>query len=342
MITKTTKTKVKLNRQIEVALSILNSGEKEFLLFRSKAEENTADIFDVKRALFNPIYVSNICLADCPYCGYRISNKRLPRKTLKPNETIKEAEFLKERNVDNILVLAGDYRHDKYVEMLTQNISAIKESVNPKWLGIEVATLDQQEYELLKMSGVESVTVFQETYNRLRYNKLHTNVEYKGDFDYRYNSLERAVKAGFEEIGLGVLYGVGFWKEDTISMIEHASLLKEKYPNVQLRFSFPRLQISTGQDESCETEKVTDEELAKAIVAVRTIFPSANLVLTGREDSDFLIELLSIVNIVGYDGSTKVGGYKTYKDGLKQFELQRKVSFSKFLAQMENSNYDCN
>jgi len=334
-----TNNKVYLNSKIEVALSILNSNSTDFEKLREKAEQITKAIFANRRALFNPIYVSNICLADCPYCGYRISNKGLARKTLSPNQSIKEAEFLKERDVKNVLVLAGDYRHDKYIEMLTQNISAIKNSVNPKWLGIEVATLDQEEYVILKKSGAKSVTVFQETYNKRRYNKLHTNIEYKGDFEYRYNSLERAINAGFEEVGLGVLYGVGFWKEDTLAMIEHALNLEKKYPNVRLRFSFPRLQLSTGQDAECQTEIVKNIDLIKAIVTVRTIFPTANLVLTGRENSSFLLDLLSVVNVVGYDGSTKVGGYSIDRNGLEQFELNQNSDFDSFLNSFSKAGY---
>ena len=152
--------------------------------------------------------------------------------------------------------------------------------------------------------------------------------------------MERAINAGFKEIGFGVLYGVGFWKEDTIAMIEHALLLKIKYPDVQLRFSFPRLQVSTGQDEFCQTEEITNKELIKAIVAVRTIFPNANLVLTGREDADFLIDLLSLVNIVGYNGSTKVGGYVIEQKGLEQFKLKKSLNFDEFQNDLERSGYN--
>lgn len=306
---------------IQVLIDVLNANERKIKIYRQKAEEATYLIFGKNRKLFNPIYVSNICLADCPYCGYRVSNKKLKRKTLNAQQSVQEALHLKQRGIENLLLLAGDYRHDKYLEMLIANIKAVKLDVNPKWLGIEVATLETEEYKLLKEAGAESVTVFQETYNRQRYNTLHTNLEYKGDFDFRYNAQERAYQGGIKEVGFGILYGVGFWKEDTIAMAEQALYLKKKYPDIKLRFSFPRLQMSVGQDVNSQTEVVTDVQLLRCIVGIRLLFPDANLVLTGRENLDFLMDKLAVVNIMGYAGSTVVGGYTLEKNGLPQFDF---------------------
>ena len=160
---------VEINNKLDLLNSCLNSDDKEFDEYYNKAKELTNTQFGNKRKLFNPIYVSDICLADCPYCGYRISNKVIPRKTLKPLEVVQEANYLGSRGVSNLLLLAGDYKHSKYVEMLSENISAFKKQVNPNWIGIEVATLEVSEYAKLKNAGAESVTVFQETYNRKRY-----------------------------------------------------------------------------------------------------------------------------------------------------------------------------
>lgn len=321
---------VEVNSKLELLNACLNSNNKEFDEYYLRAKDFTVAHFGNKRQLFNPIYISDVCLADCPYCGFRVSNKKNKRKTLKTNELINEANFLINRGVKNILLLAGDYMHKKYVEMLVQAIHLIKKEVNPNWLGIEVATLEIDEYKQLRQAGSMSVTVFQETYNRKRYSDLHSNTEYKGDFDFRYNAQERAIKAGFDEVGFGVLYGVGFWKEDTIQMAEHALEIKNRFPDVKLRFSFPRLQMSSGLDESCISEKVTQENITRAIVGIRLLFPEASIVLTGRESVDFLIEYASISNILGYNGTTSVGGYTIPNKGLDQFLLDSKNIFLDF------------
>lgn len=328
----------KRDASLQVLLDILNSSDAEFKNFYNEAIKFTKKVFGKTRTLFNPIYVSNICLADCAYCGYRSSNKKMLRKTLNPSETVQEAVFLQNRGIENILVLAGDYKHDKYIEMLLANIEAIKQKVNPKWLGVEVATLEIAEYKNLKNVGVESVTVFQETYDRKRYEELHKS-EYKGNFDFRFNAQERALQAGIEEVGLGVLYGTGFWETDTIAMAEHALLLQKKYPSAKFRFSFPRLQESIGQSESCRTETVTEEQILRAIVGIRLLFPTASLVLTGRESVGFLAEHASIVNILGYNGSTVVGGYTLNKEGLSQFTLDSKDTFDALLKELEEKEY---
>jgi 2-iminoacetate synthase len=266
--------------------------------YQKEAVEITRKHFGNQRTLFNPVYVSDVCLADCPYCGYRGMNVGFKRKTLNPEETLKEALFLKQRGINCILILAGDYKHSKYVEMLHDNIKAVKEEVNPDWIGIEVATLETDEYAKLKEAGANSVTVFQETYNRKRYSYLH-QVKYKGDFDFRFNAQRRAILAGFEEVGLGVLYGIGFWKDDTIAMAEHAQQLRKEFPHVKFRFSFPRLQLSMGQDKSCRTERVTISDLRKAIIGIRLTFPRDSLVLTGRETVEFLCKSASIVDTLG-------------------------------------------
>lgn len=330
---------IKHSTRIEKLISCLNADNEELTKFVEDAQKITLRFFEKKRTLFNPVYVSDICLADCPYCGFRISNKTKARKTLKPSEAVNEVNFLLDRGVDNVLLLAGDYKHSKYVEMLMSNIKAIKHQNNVNWLGIEIATLETEEYALLRSAGADSVTVFQETYNRNRYITLHNNSEFKGDFDFRYNAQQRAIQAGFKEVGLGVLYGIGFWKEDTIGMAEHAMEIQEKYPGIGLRFSFPRLQLSETQDENCRTEDVSEHELLRAIVGIRLMFPQASLVLTGRESVDFLTTNAAFVNILGYNGSTAVGGYTTAINKLNQFELQSDMAFQDYLNLLTNAGY---
>jgi len=319
----------------------LADDNKNFASFYKKAVKLTQQNFGNKRLLFNPIYVSDVCFADCPYCGYRGMNVQFKRKTLTPEETIKEAMFLKQRGINCILVLASDYKNSQYqyVEMLYHNIKVIKEEVNPEWLGIEVATLEIDEYARLKEAGANSVTVFQETYNRKRYAQLH-QTEHKGNFDFRYNAQRRAIMAGFSEVGFGALYGVGFWKDDTIAMAEHALQLREEFPHVKFRFAFPRLQVSEGQEADCRTEYVTTLDLEKAMTYIRLLFPNDNLVLTGRESASFLCKSAAIVNILGYAGQTSVGGYTLNNYGANQFELNKKISFEGFCKSLKENGYE--
>jgi 2-iminoacetate synthase len=328
------------NREIKTLIDCLNSSGIEFDNYYKKATEITLQNFGITRSLFNPVYVSDICYANCPYCGYRVSNKSITRRTLLPVETMAEINFLILRGVQNVMLLAGDYKHSKYVEMIKENINAARQIDSLNWLGVEVATLETDEYQILKKAGANSVTVFQETYDRKTYADLHQIAKYKGDFDFRYFAQERAINAGFEEVGFGVLYGVGFWKNDTIAMAEHALKLKNKYPYVAFRFCFPRLRLSEGQDKNCQKESVTEKQLLKAITGIRLLFPTSSIILTGRETIDFLCRSASIVNVLGYGGSTEVGGYNKIGNGLHQFEMESEQRFEDLIYHLRSIGYE--
>ena len=321
-----------------LAKQILKCKDNELSSFAQLAKELTEINFNNRRSLFNPIYISNVCDGDCLYCGYRKANSNAIRSTLTPEQTLQEALFLNNRGINNILFLAGEYKHDKYVEMLIQNISIVQEKVRPNWIGIEVASLKKEAYEKLIKLGVKCVTLFQETYDIKRYNDLHSS-GIKSDFFYRLNTLHRAANVGIPEVGLGVLYGVGDWYYDTLAMIQHGLSLKEEFPKLKLRFSFPRLMKSECQDEKAISELIDERILYKIIVTLRNYFPDSSLVLTGRESVSFVDKIVDIVNVFGKAGSTSVGGYTLNPNGLEQFELMNDNGFSEFY-QMFSSKYD--
>jgi len=307
-----------------LAKEILNSSDNVFAIYVEKAKQLTLENFGNKRILFNPIYVSNVCDGDCLYCGYRKTNKPHKRITLTPQQTLQEANYLRARGIFNILFLAGDFCHDKYLGMLLNNISIVKENIKPKWIGVEIASLDSNAYTELLKHGVNSVILFQETYDKNRYKFLHPSGS-KADYFYRLNTLHRAAMANIPEVGFGVLYGVGNWYSDTISMLEHALSLKDEFPNLNLRFSFPRLMKSEAQDENAITELIDEETLFKIIIAVRNCFPASSLVLTGRESFEFMYRVIDVVNVFGKEGTTVVGGYTFTKMGNEQFELHKEL-----------------
>lgn len=330
-------------RTIALAERILNSSTKEFSKFFETANEITNKIFGNNRILFNPIYISNICDGDCLYCAYRKSNKNSIRSTLLPDETLQEAQFLQKRGVNNILFLAGEFNHDKYLDLLLKNISIVIDSVKPNWVGIEVASLKSEAYKKLKKIGVKSVTIFQETYNITRYNQLH-QTGIKSDYFYRLNTLHRAANSGIKEVGLGVLYGVGDWYTDTLAMIQHGLSLQSEFPDLKLRFSVPRLMESECQDVNAISELIDEKTLLKIIVTLRNCFPKESIVITGRESSDFIINKASrLINIIGKDGNTSVGGYCNIEDNaLNQFELFSDLSFEKFTEFLKKEKYTIN
>ena len=323
----------------KLIIKVLKSSKKELEGYTYEAINLTESYFGKRRVLFNPIYLSNYCLNDCPYCGYRESNQKTIRRILSPDEATIEAKFLNDRGIKNILLLTGEYPQN--LDNVLACSAAIKKEANPEWLGVEIAPLSSRGYELLNFSGINSVIVFQETYGLKRYLQLHKKGVPKSNFDYRYNSLKRAIKAGIKEVGLGVLYGIGNWFSDTVNMFIHANELLKYNNNIKLRFSFPRLKPSDFQDQNVQQEEVTEDMLFKAIVGIRLAFPTASLVLSGRESTDFLLRCLSITNIVGKAGSTAVGGYQIFKESPKseQFALDNDSDFDTFRRRIIDQSY---
>jgi 2-iminoacetate synthase len=323
---------------------VLDSTDESFSTYADLGAAATERTFGRARTFFAPLYVSNVCVNDCRYCGYRRSNEDVRRRTLTPTKAAIEATALRTAGVNHILLLAGEYALDRYFDMLLENIRAIREAVADCWLGVEVAPLQECHYRRLKMEGVDAVSIFQETYDRARYHLLHPKDTPKADFESRVTALRRALNAGFTDLGLGVLYGIGTWRSDTIRMAQHALELSRVNPEVRLRFAFPRLMPGDFQAGGFPTERVTDGMLLRAVVGLRLQFPMSLLVLTGRESSDFLLHGAQWVNVLGKGGQTAVGGYSAYTNARQseQFKLNRDGSAHSFKYALVQRGYSLN
>lgn len=318
---------------------VIASGEDDFRQWRMNAQELTQEAFGATRVLFNPVYVSNVCTNDCPYCGYRSSNSSIGRRSLRAKETAQEGEFLKRRGVEHLLLLAGEFRHDQYVALLLDAVSAIK-TVRPSWVGLEAAPLSTDDYVRLRARGLDAVVCFQEIYDRDHFAQVHRDVGPKSDYDFRLGTLTRAAEAGVAEVGLGVLLGLSDPEPEVVAMAEHATQLRSDFPNIRLRFSLPRLMPSAGQDPTLPTVQVGEEFVLRCVVALRLAFPDAGIVLTGRETTEFLVDAASIANILGKAGSTAVGGYTLASpQNLEQFSLARDQDFLKFRQFLVDAGY---
>ena len=317
------------NNSIQELQKILTSSDTEIIRYYEEAQLITNRIFGKKRSLINPLYFSNSCINNCPYCNFRLSNP-IQRNKMSVNEAIIELEYLLKRGTNKILFLSGDIPLNVYKNEIIKYLKPFYSKINPSWIGVE-AVLDENDYFELKEVGVNCVSIFQETYIRKRYEELH-KVVFKSNFVFILNTQLRAAKSGIKEVGFGILMGISNWIEDSISMAEHALELKTQFPQLKLLFSFPRIIAFDNIQNGIIVENITEEQITRVITAFRIIFPYESLILTGRESSDFLINSTSIVNIIGKGGSTKVGGYVKMNDNLQsgQFSLNTDLDFQDF------------
>ncbi|HSC86964.1 MAG TPA: radical SAM protein [Polyangiaceae bacterium] len=268
------------------------------------ASRATRRRFGRKRQLYAPIYLSNACTNRCNYCGFRHDND-IERTTLDAEQVRAEAGVLLGRGFDSVLLLTGEAPRVAsldYLEAMTREVARDFSHV-----GIEVFPLEREGYARLREAGVDSVTVYQETYDPLTYRRVH-EAGRKRDMLHRLMTPERVLEAGIERLGLGFLLGLAPWRFEALALGLHARALLQLFPNAKLSVSFPRLRAAVGA--TPPEFEVDDAALVHVMSVLRLWLPEAELVLSTREPAglrDALTPLL--VTRLSAGSSTEPGGY---------------------------------
>jgi len=276
--------------------------ELESLSRRSNA--TTQQRFGKVIRLFAPLYLSNECINNCSYCGFSRDNPIL-RVTLSLDEVKREADELKSQGFRNILLVAGE--HPKFVSnnYLRDCVAALHEDIPS--VSLEVGPMETEDYRPLVAAGADGLVVYQETYDRGLYDRMHTAGP-KKDFNWRLETPERAYAAGFRRLGIGALYGLADWRYEALCVAAHADYLLRKCWKAQLTISLPRLRPCAGEFEPLT--HITDRELAQLICAFRLMFPDVGLVLSTREPAKLRDGLIPLgVTLMSAGSHTEPGGY---------------------------------
>lgn len=286
----------------------------EAMARRSRAE--TLHYFGRAVNLFTPLYVSDHCTNQCRYCGFNARNN-LQRRHLSVDEAEVEARAIADTGLGHVLLLTGDARHissPEYIASVAKRIQPLFASI-----GVEVYSMDVEEYTLLMNNGVDSMTMFQETYNRELYAWLHPAGP-KRDYDYRCNAPGRAAAAGIRSVGVGALLGLDNFIHDAFLTGLHALWLQKTYPGVDVSVSVPRMCPHEG---SFEVKHVVDDrQLVQYITALRCFLPRAGITVSSREAPAMRDNLIPLgVTRVSAGVSTAVGGRETEKTNDGQFEI---------------------
>jgi 2-iminoacetate synthase len=254
--------------------------------------------------LFAPLYVSNECINNCSYCGFSRDNAIL-RVTLSLDEVRREARALAEQGFRNILVVAGE--HPKFVSngYLADCTRALAETIPS--ISLEVGPMETDEYVPIVQAGAEGLVVYQETYDRELYGRMHTAGP-KRNFDWRLECPERAYAAGFRRLGIGALYGISDWRIEALSLAAHAAYLLRHCWKATLTLSLPRLRPCAGEFQPLT--HLADRELVQLVAALRLFLPDAGLVLSTREPARLRDGLFPLGITHASAGShTEPGGY---------------------------------
>jgi len=300
-------------------------------------------------SLYAPIYISNLCAADCIYCGFAArSGSREKRVTLNIDTIRQECQALAAQGFQNILILTGEAPKTVTVDYITEAVAVAREYFNG--VSVEIYALDEPGYQQLFEAGLEGTTLYMETYDQETYHKVHLLGE-KMDYDYRLDATERAGNAGVRKLSIGALLGLSDWRLDVLWTALHARHLQKHCWQSSISLSFPRLR-HTPERFTIE-HPVSDAELVQIMLALRLFLPEAGFNLSTREAADFRDRLIPLgITSMSAGSSTRPGGYATYRPEdvscntgsgrivLEQFEIDDTRSVAEVAQAIKTAGYD--
>lgn len=304
-------------------------------LMAQKSHQLTLQRFGRTIQLYAPLYLSNECQNICTYCGFSLDVK-IPRKTLTDHEILAEVKVLKSFGYDHVLIVTGEANKTVGLEYFKNAIRLIKPFFSH--ISIEVQPLDEDEYRDLIEDGLNTVLVYQETYNRDNY-KIHHPKGKKSNFDYRLETHDRLGRAGIHKMGVGVLIGLEDWRTDSFFAATHLDYLERKYWQSNYSISFPRLRPCAG---GVELKSVmSDKELVQLICAYRIFNQEVELSMSTRESETFRNNVIKLgITSISADSKTDPGGYANPNVNLEQFEIHDKRTTEEFVKSIIEQGYE--
>ena len=300
-----------------------------------KAHRITQQRFGKTILLYAPIYLSNECSNGCLYCGFNATNK-VPRRTLTLEEIERDARVLHEQGFRHILLVTGEAParvDEEYLAAAARRIRPLFSSI-----AIEVWPMEESGYRKMVEAGVDGLTVYQETYDRVLYEKLHPFGR-KRDYDFRLRTPERGGSAGLRRIGIGFLQGLGDFRTEAFFTGLHALHLSKHYWRSLISVSFPRMRPAEGAFQP--PQPVSDKELVQLICAMRLLMPDAGLVLSTRESAKLRDNLLPLgITQMSAGSCTAPGGYSDKDDSVQQFAIDDDRSPAEMAAVLAARGYD--
>ncbi|TDN95472.1 tyrosine lyase ThiH [Salegentibacter sp. 24] len=316
-------------RDLEDFKALISPAAKPFLeQMAQQSKKITKKRFGNTMQMYAPMYLSNECQNICTYCGFSMTNK-IPRKTLSDAEIIKEAEFLKSKGYDHILLVTGEANKTVGVDYMCNAVKLLRSYFSN--ISIEIQPLDQYEYERLIENGLYATLVYQETYHRKTY-KIHHPKGKKSNFDYRLETADRLGRAEIHKIGIGALFGLEDWRADSFFTALHLKYLQKTYWKTRYSISFPRLRpFSGGLEPKVE---MTDPDLLQLICAYRLLDEEVELSISTRESEVFRNNIVHLgINSMSAESKTNPGGYVVEPQSLEQFEISDERS-TEIIAKM--------
>jgi 2-iminoacetate synthase len=297
-------------------------------------------VYGQRIVLFAPLYVGNLCINNCAYCGFRSSNEKQVRTTLTMEDLIKEVVALEDTGQKRLILVYGEHpKYDaRFIAETVKAVYSVKSGPGEiRRVNINAAPLDIDGFRVVRDAGIGTYQVFQETYHEERYKQVHL-AGVKRDYDWRLTALDRAQEAGIDDVGIGALFGLYDWRFEVLGLVRHVNHLEAVYQVGPHTISFPRIQNASSLDID-PSYLVPDDDFTRLVAILRLAVPYTGMILTAREPAHVRDEILNF-GVSQIDGGTKIElqGYtnagETQDLDREQFQINDNRSLNEIMNEL--------
>ncbi len=331
----------------ETAALLQHNDKSTTKLLFDAAHEVKQKIYGKRLVFFAPLYLSNYCVNNCYYCGYRRSNK-IARRRLDLSEIEKEIIALEAMGHKRLALETGEdpvHCPIDYVLDAIKKIYDVKDKTGSiRRANVNIAATTIENYKKLKEVGIGTYILFQETYHRETYKKMHPSGP-KRDYDWHTTAMDRAMEAGIDDVGFGVLFGLYNYKFEVLALLLHSLHLEERFGVGCHTISVPRIRPATGVSLDKFPYIVSDSDFKRIVAIIRLAVPYTGMILSTREKAGFRDEIVELgISQLSAGSCTGVGGYhkdieKKTQETVGQFQVEDHRTTDEVLKSVCESGY---
>ena len=310
------------------------------------AEQIKKDFYGNRIVMFAPLYLSNYCINGCVYCPYHRKNKHIARKKLTQEEIVKEVTAMQDMGHKRLALEAGEDPQNNPIEYILESIKTIY-SIKHKngairRVNVNIAATTVEDYRKLKDAGIGTYILFQETYHKESYKKLHPTGP-KSNYDYHTEAMDRAMEGGIDDVGLGVLFGLEMYRYEFAGLLMHAEHLEAVHGVGPHTISVPRVKHADDIDPSAFDNGIDDDIFAKLVACIRIAVPYTGMIISTRESKECRERVLHLgISQISGASRTSVGGYSEPEpedENSEQFNVSDKRTLDEVVHWLMDMKY---
>ena len=310
------------------------------------AEQIKKDFYGNRIVMFAPLYLSNYCVNGCLYCPYHLKNKHIARKKLTQDEIRAEVTALQDMGHKRLAIETGEDPVNCPIEYVLESIKTIYDMKHKngaiRRVNVNIAATTVENYRKLKEAGIGTYILFQETYHKESYLKLHPTGP-KHNYDYHTEAMDRAMEGGIDDVGCGVLFGLELYRYEFAGLLMHAEHLEAVYGGGPHTISVPRIKKADDIDPDMFDNGIDDDTFAKIVACIRIAVPYTGMILSTRESKKCRERVLHLgISQISGGSRTSVGGYveeEAEDESSEQFDVSDKRTLDEVVNWLMDMEY---